>query len=153
VWESVDWSSTGTFKLGAKGIFRLPTGQDELAIQGLSRGEAEKVLLSRCVVEGDPDLLGEEVLAALEDLAPVGGVEIEARCPECQHTQSAYFDLQTYLLRALAQERPRLLRESHLLATTYGWSLQEILGLPRSQRRAFVELIQSDAGTPKEAWG
>ena len=33
----------------------------------------------------------------------------------------------------------------HWIASTYGWELATILDLPRSERRAYVALIEGDA--------
>lgn len=143
--DRYECDTTGAFKIDNKGRFRLPNGSDELRIQGLPSEEAEEILLANCLVEGDFSALGEEVREAIQRLAPVPDLDIDAVCPECQHSQSAHFVLQSYFLTSLVQERPRLLNEIHLLATTYGWSLNEILSLPRNQRRAFVELIASGA--------
>jgi hypothetical protein len=84
------------------------------------------------------------VVDALEAVAPVLDLDIGTACPECGARQSVHFDVQFYLLRAIAQERPLIAREIHRIASAYGWSLQEILGLRRSERRQFVELIESE---------
>jgi len=129
----------------ASGVrLRLPTGADELAILGLPHDEAERELLRRCLVEGSNDVTPEVIEQRITEAAPVLDLDLDAACPECGHEQQVHFDLQFYLLRAIEQERRLLAREVHLLATAYGWSLHEILGLPRSQRRIFVELIESD---------
>jgi hypothetical protein len=137
-------SKEGDFILENGCRFRLPSGIDEMAVFGLPLEEAQKILLSRCIIEGDPERNGKHVQDAMQKLAPVAEIDLDAPCPECGETQSVHFSLQSYLLAALRQERPRLIREVHRLATAYGWGLNEILSLPRSQRRSFVELIESD---------
>jgi hypothetical protein len=42
----------------------------------------------------------------------------------------------------LKKERPRLLYEIHRIASSYHWSQQEILQLPRTLRKQYVELIE-----------
>lgn len=134
----------GAFHLPDGLRFRLPTGADELAAAGLPLEEAELVLLQRCVLEPEKDIDVEAVQQAMADIAPVLDVDIDAQCPECGGKQSVRFDVQFYLLRALEQQRKQIAREVHRLAVAYGWSLNEILGLSRSQRKAFVEFIEAE---------
>jgi hypothetical protein len=134
----------GAFRLPGGIRFRLPTGEDELAAAGLPLKEAELVLLQRCVLESEKDIDPAVVQQAMSDVAPVLDVDLDAQCPECGAKQSVRFDVQFYLLRALEQQRKEIAREVHRLAVAYGWSLNEILGLSRSQRKAFVEFIEAD---------
>lgn len=128
--------------------FRLPTGRDERAIAALPATEAETGLL-RCCVADDSSAQASADATALQELlaevAPLIDLELDARCPECRHTHSLQFDIQSYLLGALLGERPRLAQEIHRIAIAYGWSLQEILFLGRRERRHFIELIDNDA--------
>ena len=104
-------------------------------------------LLNRCQVEGPPiegdEEAGAVVQEAMATTAPILKKDLTAVCPECATQQNFNFDVQYYLLSALLAERSRLTLEVHCLATAYGWSLSEILGLPRSQRRRLVELVNS----------
>ena len=68
---------------------------------------------------------------------PIGGL--------CEHEQKVHFNIQDYLLGALQAEQRQIAQEVHLLALTYRWNLNDILSLPRRQRRAYVALIQSQA--------
>lgn len=135
----------GLFVLPDGRRFRLPTGEDEYAVGHLSPDEAERQLLARCMVEGDPTVAPEVVQTAMREVAPLLDLELEAHCPECGAIQSIHFDIQAYLLSALRSERGQLAREVHRLATAYGWSLTDIMGLSRSQRRSYVALIEADA--------
>lgn len=143
--------------------FRLPTGEDELAVAGLPPREAEAQLARRCLLEPggagggeDPAGHGEGFFAALEEhlarTAPLLDCELDAGCPNCGAASSVRFDVQHYLLTLLTAERPRLSNEVHRLASAYGWSLAEILSLPRDDRRALVERVEADlaarAGAP-----
>lgn len=134
----------GTFRLPNGLRFRLPTGEDEMAVAGLPIEEAEPALLNRCVLEPTESVDLNAVQEAMEEVAPVLNLDLNAQCPECGGKQAVHFDVQFYLLRALEQERKKIAREVHRLAVAYGWSLKEILGLSRSQRRIFVELIEAD---------
>ena len=124
--------------------FRLPTGNDELAVASLSSKEAELSLLSYCA-ESDAWPGGANAFEEmLNEVAPLLAFELKATCPECGHTHMLKFDIQSYLLDAIVGERRRLLAEIHRLATAYAWSLGEILSLTRSDRRQFVKLIEDE---------
>jgi len=77
----------------------------------------------------------------LETLAPLIDVDLDTRCAECGQPQQARFDIQSFVLQRLLDEREAVLGEVHALAGGYGWSLQEILSLPRSLRRSLVQRL------------
>lgn len=134
----------GTYRLPSGCRFRLPTGEDELAIAGCSGGKAAEMLLERCILEGDPATDGEQVQQAMAQLAPMLQTEMKAICPECGQEQQVLFDIQSFLLNRLKNERKQTSWEIHRLASTYKWSHQEILDLPRSLRRLYVGYIESE---------
>lgn len=134
----------GTFLLPSGHRFRLPTGEDELTVIGLSSADGAKVLLGRCLLEGDPESSEEPVQTAMADVAPIFEVELAARCPECGADERIHFDIQSFLLTALEREKSRLAWEVHRLASAYGWSLGEILSLSRSLRRIYVGLVERE---------
>jgi hypothetical protein len=134
----------GTFRTASGLRFRLPTARDEMEVASLPLEEAARTLASRCLVESSTGDWLEELEEAIEEAAPVLDLDIDTRCPECGAPQRLRFDVQFYLLRALEQERGRMLREIHRIASAYGWSMQEILALERSERRALTELIEAD---------
>jgi hypothetical protein len=121
---------------------RLPTGADELAVADLAPERARAALLDRCVLD---DALAPELDALLARAAPLADLELDAECPECGEAQPVHFDIQSFLMGSLMAERPRLLADVHCLALTYRWSPEDILALPRGERRALVELIDLEA--------
>ncbi|MEE8523594.1 MAG: hypothetical protein V3T72_06650 [Thermoanaerobaculia bacterium] len=136
----------GVYRLADAGRFRLPTLGDQRRAAGLDPAAARRMLLERCVVEGDPSAAADDLDAAMAAVGPVVDLDLDAACSECDEEQSVRFDIRSYLLAALAREKRWLIREVHYLATAYGWSLDEILGLPRDDRRAFVRLIEAERG-------
>jgi hypothetical protein len=104
-------------------------------------------LLSRLVLQGSSD--AEQVLAFLERAAPILSLEVKAACPYCGSDQEVRFDLARYLVQRLLDERPLLLREVHLIAGRYGWSLSDVLALSRDDRRAFAGLIETERTAPR----
>lgn len=134
----VEKQEDGTYKLPDGSRFRLPSGEDERTLLGLPKKQARKVLLERCLIEGDIKEKATEIQIAMGQIAPVFETDLEANCPECNHSQSVHFDMQPYLLHALLLEKEQLPYEVHKLAINYGWSHQEILDLPRSLRQRYV---------------
>jgi hypothetical protein len=140
-------AAEGFYDLGSGISFRLPTVADERALRGLAGAPAERTsgaLIERCVRREDGaagDVPIGAVEAAMDAVAPLLSLELPVRCALCGHAQEIDFDLLEFLLAALARERPLLVREIHALATAYGWSFGEIVGLSREQRRAQVDVI------------
>jgi hypothetical protein len=133
--------------------WRIPNGVDELAIAGLDGEGAALALARRCVLDGTETDAEEAAafVAALEENAPLLDLELEARCPECGHRNEVGFRLQTFLLRALRQERSSLLAQVHRIAAAYGWPLADILSLERETRLKLVALIEADAAARRAA--
>lgn len=129
------------------GHWRLPGADDEDAAAqlGVVAGRAQLLALvcsdmqpdAQAALLADPQTAGER----LEALAPLLDVDLEARCTECGHTQLARFDIQSFVLQRLLDEREAVLGEVHALARGYGWSLHEILSLPCSLRRSLVQRL------------
>jgi len=138
-----EWTDlkNGQYETSKGSRFRLPTGNDELAVMGLSPEEAESLLLQRCADESWERI---DLERSLEQVAPLIDLELVARCAECGHVHTVQFDIQTYLLGALVSERRRLLSDINCIAGAYSWSLDEILSLTRSDRRQLVELIENE---------
>lgn len=124
--------------------FRLPTARDRDDLLGLSPPQALATLLKRCVVTGDPMSDLESLQSAMDEVGAVLDLDLDALCPHCGASQSVQFDIQTYVLRAIAFEQRFLHREIHRIAMAYGWGYQEILDLAREERRTFVRLIEAD---------
>jgi hypothetical protein len=131
--------------LDASGVqWRLPTFDDEEAAAqlGIDAGCAQLLALSTGQSGADRDAAGQR----LEALAPLLDVDLEARCTECGDAQLARFDIQSFVLQRMLDEREAVLGEVHALARGYGWSLHEILSLPCSLRRSLVQRLTA-AGT------
>lgn len=121
---------------------RLPLASD-LA------GDAEG-LIRRLTVAGDapsPDAAE----AALEAADPALELDLSGTCPDCETTQAVPFSMAGFLGAALARDQRFLMREVHLLARSYGWSLESILGLARTERQDFVRLILAEQGDGVQA--
>lgn len=130
---------------------RLPSAEDERAVQALPPAEAALELLHRCAPEGIALADSESLQALIAQAGPVLDLELPARCALCQKEQSIHFDIVSFFFASLRNERPLLLREIHRLAMAYQWSQEAILRLPRSQRRAYVALVEADRGRLRAA--
>lgn len=138
------------------GVFTLPDGRRirPPTVADLDRAvhAGDVAALRRaCVVTGDPDAEPEMLEAALEAAAPALARDVVAICPSCAATQAVRFDLAAFLVASLARERPFLIREMHLLARAYGWSLTEILSLSRVDRRALARLCEAERAAARRA--
>jgi hypothetical protein len=80
----------------------------------------------------------------MNQIAPPLSGDIETHCPECQRVQHVHFDMQTYFMARMKQERRRVTAEIHCIAMAYKWSHSEILALPRSLRKRYASLIGFD---------
>lgn len=142
----------GVYTLSSGARFRMPTGEDERAVLGLVEEEAAAALLARCLVAGDPQRDGPDVVAAMERVGEGLDVDLDARCVECGHPHQVRFQIQDYLLGAFAADWSGLAEDIHRLAIAYRWSLGEILALPRARRRAFVAILDGDAASRPATW-
>lgn len=126
--------------------FRLPTSAD---LADLPDEDPEAALRAKCLLEGDPvDPLLEPAMACA---GPLLDDEIDATCPHCGAERSFAVRMDSYLLAALARERPMVVREIHHIASRYQWSRAEIMALPRNVRRDHVRLILADYSKPSVA--
>jgi len=126
--------------------FRLPTRADLAELAELPVDQQEPALRARCLLQGDPEASVLE--ATMAAACPLLEGEIDATCPHCGAERSFLVRMDTYLMAALARERPIVTREVHHLAMAYKWSRAEIMALPRSIRRDHVRLVLSDYSKP-----
>lgn len=126
----------------ADGAWTLPGGARVRAPKHADLAGDPATLAARLTLEGEAS--AGQVGAFLENAAPVLTLDLAARCPECGEPAQVRFDLATYLTRRLAAEQPFLVRETHLIASRYGWSHAGIMGLTRDDRRTFAGLIEAE---------
>jgi hypothetical protein len=133
--------------------FRLPTTDDERRAAALPPDEATRWLARRCFAEGpegrapqahDPAPSAPDAERALASIGPLLDLEVPATCAECGASNEVRFDMASFLMEAMVRERRLVLREVHVLAGAYGWSLREILDMPRTLRRDLVSVVVSE---------
>ena len=144
-----------TIKLdGAEITCRIPVGKDQEKIERLSDDDALHLLLEHCVEavndnapeKGFVDSLTQADISriedVLEDISPSVATRLLTRCPECDAEQ--VIELDPYALPVT--ETDNFYQEIHTLAMAYHWSEQDILSLPRSRRRTYLDLIDRSRG-------
>ena len=136
-------------------VFRLPTMADlDAAVGATSPAEVRRIVLGRCVLEGDATRISEldaRRLSARFDAADqAADVVVNVMCAGCGARISATVDVAAFVARAIERLVSRLLSEIDLIASSYGWSESQILSLPAWRRRRYVEHIQA-ARAPSRA--
>lgn len=132
---------------------RLPNSLDLLALAGCaSPAEMRGRLFEQCVMsirrQGHTALTSEmpaEILdAAIEQIAhadPQADVQVHLTCPCCRNEWQAGFDIVSYLWSELHARAIHLLREIHLLASSYGWRESDILNMSSWRRECYLEML------------
>lgn len=141
-------------------VFRLPTGADQESVAPLAPSDDEHaltVLLSRCIrslgdlaspdvaiIRGLDPLAREKIDQAMEAVAPRVDLNLSGLCPECGREFTQPFDIQDFFFAELRISRALLYREVHYLAYHYHWSEREIMELPRTKRRMYIEILADE---------
>jgi hypothetical protein len=141
-------------------VYRLPNGGDQEAVLKANRNNGSRALsqlFSRCIVRiGSVENPTEEFIRSLpaqlrkrieEDMeshAPNLDLTMEAHCPGCQRNFTAPFELQDFFFGEIKFGTQLLFREVHYLAFHYHWSENEILAMPRSRRRQYIEILSDE---------
>jgi len=132
---------------------RAPDGRAMLAAARCTDVEsARTVLLEHCVVAawtGDRPVpvgsLTDEVVTAVGDAIveaePQSEVRVGVVCAACGHNWRATFDIGSFLWTEVSTMAVRLLDEVHVLASGYGWTEEQILGLSSRRRRHYLEQL------------
>jgi hypothetical protein len=127
---------------------RVPTGEDEERIAGLAPPAARRALALACVAAIDDTAPAPAALDALDDaaidaidsaldaVAPQLPATLATACTECGAAHTLDLDPYEVAMPGSAQ----LYREVHALALRYHWSEDDILQLPRSRRRLYLDL-------------
>jgi hypothetical protein len=136
--------------------FRLATGADQEEVAMTARtnvATAAVALLERCVIgvrrNGGSELaigectgeLANRISRRISEVDAQAELSFNLHCPECQKDFSAMLDAAACFRRELSQRGRDWCREVHFLAYHYHWSEQDILAMPTSRRRRYVELL------------
>ena len=143
---------------GFEVIFRPPDSTDLEAIAGCPDADSGRdKLLERCAIQvaredpgsDEPVSLGElpatVVTALVEkmgDVDPQANVKLNLACPACQYTWEAVFDIASFFWGEITDWAKRMLRQVHILASSYGWSEKDILEMSAERRSHYVQMIE-----------
>ena len=143
---------------GFEVVFRPPDSTDLEAIADSPDADAgREKLLERCAIQvarGNPrsnELLSVGELPAtvvtalvekMDDVDPQANVKLSLVCPACQHTWEAVFDIASFFWGEITDWAKRMLRQVHVLASSYGWSEKDILEMSAERRSHYVQMIE-----------
>jgi hypothetical protein len=134
---------------------RPPTSRDLLAAAREGRNNLEatrRLLVERCaeLLDGvtededeqllDPDVLAQAAEGAIRAADPQAGLTLESTCPACAAGVVVSWDIVAFVWRELHAWALHTLQEIHRLATAYGWTEHDVLQVPASRRRIYLEL-------------
>jgi len=135
---------------------RLPTGADleqaaheaaidpDTAIQAL----LERCVLSACDHEGRAVALSAPLLRAAADAIAAGDPQAEVAlvldCPQCAARFEVLFDTARFVFDRLEAVARDFWREVHDIAARYHWSESDIVALPPSRRRRYLQMIRAE---------
>lgn len=134
--------------------FRLPNSLDLREVQGTDdspEGLAEK-LFRRCLLEvscgGEnvaieqlPEATTSAVAERMREVDAQAEIELALECSQCHCTWSEMFDIASFFWTEIQAWASRTLNEIHQLASAYGWSETQILGLSSLRRNLYLNLI------------
>lgn len=131
------------------GTFRLPSSRDLAHASVESDPVAAALrLLEECQLRGEArvpltaeDL--EEIGERMEQADPMAEISLMLQCPACERECSPKLDVVGFLWEEVSARARRLLYEVHALASTYGWSEREVLGLSDHRRATYLEMVRA----------
>lgn len=132
--------------------FRLPNSSDLKAIQSQDAAIAERALLERCVLVANygeavqtfselPDEILDRIVEQMALADPQADIRLSVTCPSCNHAWKSVFDIVSYFWEELNVWAIRLLREVHILASSYGWHEADILAMHPYRRQLYLEMV------------
>jgi hypothetical protein len=137
---------------GYEVVFRLPNTLDLKVLRRDADLATNRRLLLECsllearhadcvVTAGQlPESVVSAICERMVEADPLAEVRIALTCPGCGHCWKTNLDIGAYLWRELDAWARRILGEVHVLASTYGWSEDQILGLTPARRQFYLNL-------------
>jgi len=124
---------------GEEPPLRLPDTQDLLAVLSLPPAARLGALAERLAGRALSFKEIERLDGRLAALDPMTEISLGFECPACGEGWRTAFDIAAYLWEELDDYALRLMRETDLLARTYGWSEAEILAVPPQRRQVYLD--------------
>lgn len=118
---------------------------------------AHQALLQRCLIPDDglngdatpqeadlPDEQAQQaIMQQMNRCDPQADMHVSLDCPACDHSWHVVFDIATFLWNEIHAWATQTLRETHQLASAYGWFEMDILSLSPLRRRLYLDMIGS----------
>ena len=131
--------------------FRLPSTDDLAAVLATVDDDPRRALLRRTLESPDPSALGDDDLdelvpvlaAAWEAVDPMVEVRLDFQCVGCELEFQRIFDIAEAFYAEVEAHGRRLLLDIHALASTYGWTENEVLALGPVRRRLYVDMVSA----------
>lgn len=131
---------------------RLLKGLDQENISLLPINETN--LVQSCITNidaiGREKLLDNDFLnfidSNLSRLDPLSDIVLTQNCPSCNASCKIPLIIEDFFFKEVKARKDNLEFEVHWLALNYHWSESEILTLPISKRRRYVELVSNTLG-------
>jgi len=92
-----------------------------------------------------------DIEAALEAADPLAHVEVELVCERCGHRHNRALDIAACLWDDVQAQGERVLAEVDALASAYGWTEGEILAMPATRRRLYLERLARRGSSARRA--
>lgn len=124
---------------------RLPDTTDLIEVAALPPPQRATALAERLCGRAVPEDQLAALEAALAARDPLAEISLGFECPECGHGWNELFDIAAFLWDEIDEHAVRLLRETDLLARTYGWSESEILAIPPRRRQIYLDFALDGA--------
>jgi hypothetical protein len=141
-------------------LFRLPNSLDLVACANQSASatglgdpsSAQQALLERCllaachhgqeqpVTQLPADVIS-AVVAHMAEADPQADVQLNLSCAACSHQWHSTFDIVSFFWSEINVWALRILREVHILASTYGWREADILAMSPYRRQLYLEMV------------
>lgn len=138
-------ASGGSVEVGGRRL-RLPTSRDlAMLVQENDEAAAVQRLLRQLSDDDERGWSVQEIAMAEEALAaadPMAEIRLSFECPSCATNFEESLDLPTFVWAELEALARRLLSDVHRLASAYGWSEREILGLSAARREFYLERVR-----------
>jgi hypothetical protein len=126
-------------------MLRAPSTAD---LDAISERPSREALLRQCLEwnagEGGPEItpaVFERLNETLAGMDPQALLELDLQCAECGHGWEAAFDIASYVWAEVDAWAIRTLAEVHQIASRYGWSEAEILGMSASRRQIYLRMV------------
>ncbi|MFC8272060.1 hypothetical protein ACFUJR_05830 [Streptomyces sp. NPDC057271] len=87
-----------------------------------------------------PDAVRAALTEAMSSADPLADVLVDLKCPDCERTFTADFDVASFVWAEVESRGLRLLLDVDVLARSYGWSETEVLALSEPRRASYLRI-------------